>query len=94
VIQSHPLISDAVEVGSLVDPSAIAADCSGCVIVCHDEQDIGSIRHIAFPWYRRSNAESRDGRSAMRQPAALTSNIRKASVYDNFVDVLEEAGTQ
>ena len=40
VVEAHPLLGDAVEVGRLVDPAAVAAHGVGCVVVGHYEQDV------------------------------------------------------
>ena len=51
VVESHPLSSDAVEVGGLVDAAAITAHGVGGVIVGHDEEDVGLGHDSTIPSY-------------------------------------------
>ena len=49
MVQPHAFDGNPVEIGRRVDACPVATDCLGCVVIGHDEEDIGSFGHVGSP---------------------------------------------
>lgn len=47
VVEFHTLVRYAIQVGGTVDTSTVTADGLGCMVIGHNEHNIGSFRHVS-----------------------------------------------
>ena len=81
VVEAHATLRDAVEIGRPVDAAAIATHGVRCVVVGHDEEDVGLAGHTCFLCCcNQAGSVARSGDLSLQRPIQPPSTVRISPV--------------